>query len=273
MVGVDDHLLLHHPADQVLAELGEAAGVAVRAGAVERGAPGGSSALSTLPASCVAVGRRRRVGCALSWLWASGAGPICQKRPVSIRLPALTTTPVVPAVAGHAAERVVELVDQLHVADAELVDLVELLVDLGLGALRLVVLDAAVEQLGDLDPEHDGELALVDHAARLERVGDDPEPALARAAVLGVDVVLQLADALAPAAGRRPSRCTSSSCTGRSCRAPRCPRAGSRTRAGRRARSARATCSSVCSWVSEAWCGQSLSVGQPRVSWVPSGLP
>ena len=36
--------------------------------------------------------------------------------------------------------------------------------------------------------------ALID-AARLERVGDDAEPALARPAVLGVDVVLQLAQA------------------------------------------------------------------------------
>ena len=51
-------------------------------------------------------------------------------------------------------------------------------------------------------PEHDRELAVVDDLARLERVGDDPEPALARAAVLRVDVVLQLADALAPAAAR-----------------------------------------------------------------------
>ena len=46
----------------------------------------------------------------------------------------------------------------------------------------------------DLDAEDHRELALVDHSPRLERVGDDPEPALARAAGLGVDVVLQLAD-------------------------------------------------------------------------------
>ena len=52
-------------------------------------------------------------------------------------------------------------------------------------------------------PSDDGELALVDDAPRLERVGDDPEPALARAAALGVDVVLQLADPLA--CSRTPS--------------------------------------------------------------------
>jgi hypothetical protein len=45
--------------------------------------------------------------------------------------------------------------------------------------------------------QDDGELAVVDHPARLERVGDDAEEALARAAVLRVDVVLQLEDALA----------------------------------------------------------------------------
>src|SRR5215210_1961297 len=135
------------------------------------------------------------VGCERSWLWPSQCS-ICQYLPVSILLPLLTTAPVVPLSTRDAGEGVVELVDELHVADAHGVDLVEPAVDLVGRALGLVVVDAAVEELGDLDAEHHGELALVDHAPRLERGLDDPEPALARPAALGVDVVLELVDAL-----------------------------------------------------------------------------
>src|SRR4029078_4521897 len=98
-------------------------------------------------------------------------------------------------VARHAGEAVVELVDDLHAAHPEVVDLLQARVDLVGRALGLPVLHAAVEQLGDLDPHHDGELARVDNAPRLRRRLDDAAPALARAAVLRVDVVLQLAEA------------------------------------------------------------------------------
>ena len=74
-----------------------------------------------------------------------------------------------PRVARHARERVVELVDELHVADAHVVDLVEPLVELLGGALGLLVVQATVEQLRDLDPLDDRELALVDDAPRLPR--------------------------------------------------------------------------------------------------------
>ena len=56
--------------------------------------------------------------------------------------------------------------------------------------------DAAAERLRDLDAEDDGELAFVGHPPRLERIVDDAEPPLARSAALGVDVALELADAL-----------------------------------------------------------------------------
>ena len=60
----------------------------------------------------------------------------------------------------------------------------------------------ASEELGHLDLQDDRHLALVDDAPGLEGVGDDLEEALARAAGLGVDVALELADVLeAPAHG------------------------------------------------------------------------
>ena len=94
-------------------------------------------------------------------------------------------------VTGHARERVVELVDELHLADAHPVQLVDRLVDHLLRAGGLAVVDVAVEELRHLDPLHDRELALVDHAAGLERIVDQPQPSLAGPAVLGVDVVLE----------------------------------------------------------------------------------
>src|SRR2546421_11948272 len=93
------------------------------------------------------------------------------------------------AVEADPGERIVELVQQQRGADAELVHLVELLGDLALAAARGLPA-AAVEGLRQLDLEHHGQLALVDHAARLVWVGDDLEEALAWAARLGVDVAL-----------------------------------------------------------------------------------
>ena len=95
-------------------------------------------------------------------------------------------------ITGHAAERVVELVQQLHLAHAHVVDLVQLHVDLVLVARGHVDHDVAVQGLGGLDPQDHRQLAGLDHPARLARALHDPEPALAGPAPLGVDVVLQL---------------------------------------------------------------------------------
>ena len=54
-----------------------------------------------------------------------------QNDPVSRKFAALTSVPTAAGVAGHAGQRVVELVDQLHLAHAELAHLVELAVDVG----------------------------------------------------------------------------------------------------------------------------------------------
>src|SRR6185436_1311323 len=44
-------------------------------------------------------------------------------------------------------------------------------------AVRARAVPLAVEEVVDLDGEDDGELAVVDDLSRLERRGDDPEPA------------------------------------------------------------------------------------------------
>jgi len=80
-------------------------------------------------------------------------------------------------------------------AHAEAVHLVEPAVDLRLVARRLIPA-AASEQLGHLDLQDHGHLALVDDATRLVGVGDDLEEALPRAAGLRVHVALELADVL-----------------------------------------------------------------------------
>jgi hypothetical protein len=99
------------------------------------------------------------------------------------------------AVAGDAADRVIELVRQLHLPNAERVDLVEPGVDLLLCAFGRVEEDSAVEDARHLDARDHGELPGVDHGARLERIADDAEPPLAGPAALRVDVVLKLVQA------------------------------------------------------------------------------
>ena len=252
---------------QVVAERGQPARVAVRRRA-DRRAPRrpGRSAPSTSPISDVARERRAPSYCVVVVDVVLRPWQVCmsQNVPVSMMLPVLTTTPVVPPSPRDAGERVVELVDQLHVADAERRRPRP-------GAGRLSARSQLgcrcqprqSKRLGDLDPEDDRELARVDDAPRLERVGDDPEQALAGAAALRVDVVLQLAHVAGPAGGRCPSRC-------RSCVLRRVQlaehavldEAGSRTAAGRRATRARASGSSVCSWVSGCAFGQSVE-GRP----------
>jgi hypothetical protein len=96
-----------------------------------------------------------------------------------------------PVVTGDAGQRVVELVRQLHLANTHPVHLLQLAVDRRPVALGHVVVLAAVEDLGRLDAHDHRELAGVDHLAGLEGCLDDAIPALAWAALLRVDVVLQ----------------------------------------------------------------------------------
>ncbi len=96
-----------------------------------------------------------------------------------------------PRVEPDAAQGVVELVAQEHAAHAQLVQLVQAAVDVGHGAAGVVQHLPAAERFGGLHSEYDGELALLDDLARLIGLGDDPEPALAGAAVHGVAVVLE----------------------------------------------------------------------------------
>ena len=141
-----------------------------------------------------------------SWLrsWASGlSGSQWPHVPEGAGLEevgAVDGEPVLAGVAGDARQRVVELVDELHLAHAEVVHLVELAVDVVDVAGRHVAagqpLVGAAERHARLDAHHHGELAGVDHAARLPRAADDPVEALARAAVLGVDVVLEVVHVL-----------------------------------------------------------------------------
>src|SRR5215208_1496897 len=52
---------------------------------------------------------------------------------------------------------------------------------------------STIERLRGLHAHDDGQLALVDNPPRVRVIAHDPVPALPRAAVLGVDVVLELA--------------------------------------------------------------------------------
>src|SRR5947199_284541 len=63
---------------------------------------------------------------------------------------------------------------------------------IGVGAAGGAEVLAAVQRPGHLHTEYDGEPALVDDAAGLERVGHDAEESPTRAACLGVDVALEL---------------------------------------------------------------------------------
>src|SRR5690349_15627312 len=112
--------------------------------------------------------------------------------PAEHELPAVDDRADRPVVEAGAAERVVELVDRIERADAEPAHLVDPVLHVRDSAVRLVLVLGAAEELGLLDAEDHGVLAVVDDPPRLERVGDDPEEALAGAAGLRVDVVLEL---------------------------------------------------------------------------------
>ena len=89
-----------------------------------------------------------------------------------------------------AAEGVVEFVHREQAAHVHGIETVEPLDDLLAGAFRRAQELAAIEHLGGLHAEDHRHLALADHVPGLGRIGDDAEPALAGAAVLGVNIVL-----------------------------------------------------------------------------------
>ena len=192
VVRLDDHPLAHHRADQVLAERRQALRVAVRPGRIYR-----QLTLEQREGQHRVEERRHQLG----FLVADRGRRVVVVGVVAVvGGPELAGRVLVAGVDEHAArtavelraaERVVELVDREHRADAGVVELVELAVDLGGIALRRAVELPAVEHLRHLDPEHDGELAVVDHPPGLGRVADQPEEALPGAAGLSVDVVLQ----------------------------------------------------------------------------------
>lgn len=124
---------------------------------------------------------------------APGPGALLRLPPRAGRqeLPGVDEDPLRPLVETHPAQRVVELVAQEHAAHPEGMQLVEAGVDVGPVALGHTENLLAAERFRGLHAEDDGELALLDHAARLGRRGDDTEPALPRPAREAVDMVLQ----------------------------------------------------------------------------------
>ena len=183
--------------DQVVAERAEPARVAVRRRRIDRQRPAGQQLAEQVADEHVARGARQRHLLVVGLLVGALAGLHVPELAGLVEVAGVDDDAGRAAVARHAAEAVVELVDQLHVAHAEVVvDLVEAPVDVGVGAVADAVVQPAVEEVRDLDAGDDRELAGVDDAPRLERVGHDPEPALARAALLRVDVALQRAQVL-----------------------------------------------------------------------------
>src|SRR3546814_2666635 len=79
-----------------------------------------------------------------------------------------------------AAERAVDVVVRKQLAHAEIPDLVDLTVDVFPGATGNLAdaghrLGRAIEQVGEFQTGYDGELAVVDHLARVGRATDDAE--------------------------------------------------------------------------------------------------
>ena len=198
VVDLHDRLGVHELVDQVAAQGRQPARVAVRPGRIDRrlaaqhaGQRRAGHGAGKGAGSGAAAGGLRVVGLG------PGAGP---------RVPELAEGELVPGVdhqaggaAVHlgAAQRVVELVHGEERADPELAELVQAAVHLGLVTLGRLVRAAAAEQRRGLHAHDHRELAVGHHAPGLERVGHDAQEPLARAAVLGVDVVLQLVQALA----------------------------------------------------------------------------
>ena len=92
---------------------------------------------------------------------------------------------------GGAREGVAHPVGDEDAPQPEAVEVVEAAVDLRAGALRQARDLAAAERIGGLHADQHGELPALDHAACLLRAVDEPEPAAARTAALGVHVPLE----------------------------------------------------------------------------------
>ena len=168
MVELDDVVVLDHLLDQVGAEIGQPAGVALRSRPVDRQRASvqqrGHRPVEQRPPS----GPRRERDL-LGILGCRGAR---LQVPEAAGLEAVAGVDHDPEVAGDhlgAAERVVELVDREERADAEVVELLQPGIDLRLVALRDAVDLTASEDPRHLDPLDHRELALVDHAPGLER--------------------------------------------------------------------------------------------------------
>ncbi len=137
VVGVEEHLALHHPADQVLPEVGQPAVVAVRRRAVERERDRRPHAVLVLDGAEEAVPLVERAGVGGRELLAvlhlrgvrRGAPSHVPEGAGLQEVGGVHRDPGLAGVTGHARQRVVELVDQLHLRDAERADLVELPVD------------------------------------------------------------------------------------------------------------------------------------------------
>ena len=177
VVGVDDHVLVHHPLGQVGAEVGEAARVAVR-----RRRIGGERARGHAEPGPAArrwwswTARRTR-----SWLSARGpgAGLRAPERAGAELVAAVDEHADGAAVEAHAGQRVVELVQEQRSSARRGRRTRRARCRPGPGRSVGWSAAAAAEELGDLDLEDDRHLALVDDAPGLERVGDDLEEALA----------------------------------------------------------------------------------------------
>lgn len=183
VVDLEHHVALHHAAHRVLAEVGEsphiALGVLVVGGDVD-----------VLGQFRLGAGRGGRT----DGVVVLGPGALFRPPEGAGRqeLPHVDGGAERSLVEADSAQRVVELVAQEHAAYAEVVQLVQPGVDVGPVALGDVQDLLAAEGFGGLDAQDDRELALFDDLPGLGAVGDDAEPALARAAVHPVDVGLHV---------------------------------------------------------------------------------
>src|SRR6266511_692974 len=160
VIGLDEHVVFHQPADEVPAEAREPLGVA-------------------LPVRLV----RASTGLALEGL----ARLLLLHRADELAGGA--------ALERSAAEGVIDPVRDEHAAKAHPPQLTEAAVDIRFGALRRSLELAAAERIRGLHSDHHGELAALDDPTRLRRVGHDSEPTTAATAGLRIDVALQGAQA------------------------------------------------------------------------------
>ncbi|PRD38300.1 UNVERIFIED_CONTAM: hypothetical protein NCL1_03576 [Trichonephila clavipes] len=210
VVEVDDHAVVHHLADGIAAQRGHAARVALRlVRLVDRQRAAGELAQQRSD-GVIAVEQLRHRG-------HDGAGAVVVVvlravvgLPEAAGVEAVAEVEHQPVEDAVATQGIVEFVHREQLTDADRVQHGQLLVDALLAAARglarhqrnvrqrnagqvgqQTVADLAVEQVRDFHPQHHRQLALGDHLARFGRRGDETEPALARATLLGVNVVLQ----------------------------------------------------------------------------------